>query len=146
MAWPSVTLRDVASQVKRGVAPEPGTAYRQIGVRLWGQGAYERAALDGSDTKYAWLYEVREGDIIVNKIWARNGSVSVIRSGLSGCFASPEFPTYEIDATRMRPDWFGWFTHCSSLWSQCDIVTGNQWQESTATREIPRREYPPSNA
>ena len=123
MAWPSVALREVAIQVKRGVAPQPSTAYRQIGVRLWGQGAYERATLDGSDTKYSWLYEVREGDIVVNKIWARNGSISVIQSGLSGCFASPEFPTYQIDTTRMRPDWIGWFARCRTLWSQCDQLS-----------------------
>ncbi len=123
MVWPSVALREVARQVRRGVAPQPGTTYRQIGVRLWGQGAYERTALDGADTRYAWLYEVREGDIVVNKIWARNGSVSVIQSGLSGCFASPEFPTYTIDTRRMRPDWFGWFTRCRTLWSQCDHLS-----------------------
>lgn len=123
MAWPSVALREVASQVKRGVAPRPSTAYRQIGVRLWGQGAYERAALDGAETKYAWLYEVREGDIVVNKIWARNGSISVIQPRLSGCFVSPEFPTYTIDTTRMRPDWFGWFARCRTLWSQCDQLS-----------------------
>ena len=123
MAWRTVELGEVANLVKRPVNPQAGTAYRQIGVRLWGQGAYERATVDGADTKYASLYEVREGDIIVNKIWARNGSVSVVSSELSGCFGSPEFPAYVIDPTRMMPDWFGWFTRSPALWAQCDHLS-----------------------
>ena len=89
MAWRTVELGEVANLVKRPVTPQPGTAYRQIGVRLWGQGAYERATVDGADTKYASLYEVREGDIIANKIWARNGSVFGRFVGIVGLFRFP---------------------------------------------------------
>ena len=123
MGWPTVELGEVASLIKRPVAPYPGTAYRRIGVRLWGQGAYERAAVDGADTKYASLYEVREGDIVVNKIWARSGSVSVVSPELSGCFGSPEFPTYAIDPIRMMPDWFGWFARSPAMWAQCEQLS-----------------------
>jgi len=119
MGWRLVELGKVASLIKRPVTPVPGTAYRRIGVRLWGQGAYERATVDGVDTKYASLYEVHEGDIVVNKIWARNGSVSVVSSELSDCFGSPEFPTYAVDPAHMMSDWFGWFTHSPALWAQC---------------------------
>ena len=123
MPWRTVELGEVANLVRRPVTPSPGKKYRQIGVRLWGQGAYERTTLDGSETKYNNLYEVREGDIVVNKIWARNGSVSVISSELSGSFGSPEFPTYEVESARMVPDWFGWFSRSSNLWAQCDQLS-----------------------
>lgn len=123
MAWPTVELGEVANLVKRVVKPHPGKTYRQIGVRLWGQGAYERTKLNGAETKYSHLFEVRKSDIIVNKIWARNGSVSVVTSDLAGCVVSPEFPTYEIDSTRMMPDWFRWFTRFPDLWVQCDQLS-----------------------
>lgn len=123
MGWPTVELGEVASLIKRPVTPVPGTAYRQIGVRLWGQGAYERATVDGADTKYASLYEVHEGDIVANKIWARNGSVSIVSPELSGCFGSPEFPTYAIDPVHMMTDWFGWFTRSPALWTQCEHLS-----------------------
>ena len=123
MAWPTVELGEIASLVKRAVTPHPGKTYRQIGVRLWGQGAYERAKLNGAETRYSHLFEVREGDIIVNKIWARNGSVSVVTSELAGCVGSPEFPTYEIELARMMPDWFRWFTRFSDLWDQCNQLS-----------------------
>ena len=46
--WPQVHLSDVMSQVQRDEAPASGKSYRQIGVRLWGQGSYERESMDGS--------------------------------------------------------------------------------------------------
>ena len=33
--------------------------------------------MDGSQTKYATLFRAEPDDVIVNKIWARNGSVAV---------------------------------------------------------------------
>ena len=116
-------LREIVQPIQRGEAPLPGTAYRQIGVRLWGEGAYERETIDGSQTQYSQLFKVETGDIIVNKIWARNGSVAVVADRLAGCFGSNEFPTFTIDQTKMEPRWFHWFTKTPDLWRQCDLLS-----------------------
>ena len=42
-------------------------------------GVYEREPIDGAATQYETLYEPQPGDIIINKIWARHGSVAVIQ-------------------------------------------------------------------
>ena len=123
MEWPIVSLHDVAEQVRRPEVPQLGTAYRQIGVRLWGEGAYQRESIDGSETKYSVLYRVQTGDIVVNKIWARNGSVSVITDDLSGSYGSPEFPTYLIDKSSLLPKWFAWYSKTRGLWNQCDKLS-----------------------
>ena len=123
MGWPVVALEEVARQVQRPEALQPGTPYRQIGVRLWGQGAYQRETVDGSETKYPVFYRVEKDDIIVNKIWARNGSVAVVTADLDGSFGSSEFPTYEVDRTVLLPGWFAWFTKTRELWDQCDNLS-----------------------
>ena len=123
MGWPLVPLHRVAKQVQRPETPQPGTTYRRIGVRLWGRGAYLRDAIDGSATKYPSLYRVQKGDIIVNKIWARNGSVAVVTDDLDGSFGSSEFPTYEVDRSALLPEWFAWFTRTPELWRQCDSLS-----------------------
>ena len=123
MGWPVVPLGEVAKQVQRSETPQPGTSYRQVGVRLWGQGAYQRGTIDGSETKYPVFYRVQKDDIIVNKIWARNGSVAVVTSDLDGSFGSSEFPTYEVDRTVLLPGWFAWFTKTPELWAQCDSLS-----------------------
>ena len=123
MGWPVVALGEVAKRMQRPEAPQPGTPYRQIGVRLWGQGAYQRETVDGSETKYPVFYRVEKDDIIVNKIWARNGSVAVVPADLAGSFGSAEFPTYEVDRAILLPGWFAWFTKTHELWDQCDSLS-----------------------
>lgn len=76
----------VATPVVRAEKPVAGQVYRQIGVRLWGEGAYERETIDGSQTQYSLFFRVERDDIVVNKIWARSGSVAVVPESLSGSY------------------------------------------------------------
>lgn len=117
---PMVPLSEVLEPISRPTTPVFGKVYRQLGVQLWGRGAYEREPLDGSSTKYATLSEVKTSDVVVNKIWARNGSVAVVQSSLDGCFVSGEFPTFLPKLDRVDPRWIHWLTKTSSFWKQCD--------------------------
>jgi type I restriction enzyme S subunit len=120
MKWPKVSLGEIVNPVARREAPVVGITYRQIGVKLWGAGAYERETIDGSETKYKTLSRVETDDIIVNKIWARNGSVAVVSKNLAGCYASSEFPLFKSDKDKLEPKWFHWITKTKTLWDQCD--------------------------
>ena len=119
--WQVAKIGEVAKPIERAEEPQAGTIYRQVGVRLWGQGAYERESIDGSETKYKTLSRIESGDIIVNKIWARNGSVAVVTNELAGCFGSGEFPTFEPDQNKLEPKWFHWMTKTRWFWDACDV-------------------------
>ncbi len=118
--WPKVKLGEVMIPVERLETPIMGRTYRQIGVRLWGEGAYERETIDGGATKYAKLCRVEEDDIIVNKIWARNGSVGVVPRALSGCYGSTEFPLFAPKRDKLEARWIHWLTKTKNFWAQCD--------------------------
>jgi type I restriction enzyme S subunit len=118
--WPKTRLGEVLTPTERGESPVPGTTYRQIGVRLWGEGAYEREPMDGGATKYAQLFRAEAGDVIVNKIWARNGSVAVVSDALAGCYGSGEFPMFEPKRDRLESRWIHWLTKTRGFWGQCD--------------------------
>lgn len=118
--WPTMPLAAVVSSVERPEIPIPGKPYRQVGVRLWGEGAYERELLDGGETKYRTLSRVEADDIVVNKIWARNGSVAVVSNKLAGSYVSGEFPTFRPAAGKLEPRWFHWLTKAPTFWEQCD--------------------------
>lgn len=118
--YPLVQLGKVVQPVNRGEEVKSGTLYRQIGVRLWGQGAYERETIDGRETQYKTLNRVETDDIIVNKIWARNGSVAVVSTDLAGCYGSGEFPTFSPDTKQLCPRWFHWITKTKFFWQACD--------------------------
>lgn len=119
-AWASPRLGEVLTPVQRAEVPTLGTTYRQIGVRLWGEGAYEREPMDGGATKYSKLFRAEAGDVIVNKIWARNGSVAVVSDALDGCFGSGEFPMFAPIRGRVEPRWIHWLTKTRGFWAQCD--------------------------
>jgi type I restriction enzyme S subunit len=118
--WRWVRLGEVVVPAERIVSPMPGTTYRQIGVRLWGEGAYEREPMDGGATKYTRLFRVEAGDIIVNKIWARNGSVAVVPASLANCHGSAEFPIFSPKTERLDSRWMHWLTKTPGFWAQCD--------------------------
>jgi type I restriction enzyme S subunit len=120
MSFPMVALGEVVLPVERAEVPGAGTTYRQVGVKLWGVGAYERESMDGSQTRYKTLSRVEADDIIVNKIWARNGSVAVVPKNLAGCFVSSEFPTFVPIREKLEPRWFHWLTKTKSFWEKCD--------------------------
>ena len=117
--WSQIGL--VSQPIERPEMPVAGTDYRQVGVRLWGEGAYERESIDGAGTNYSTLNRVEEGDIIVNKIWARNGSVSVVSEALAGCYCSGEFPLFAPDRNLLEPKWFYWITKTRWFWQACDL-------------------------
>jgi len=121
VGFPEVPIGELARSVERPVRPIEGHSYRQLGVRLWGKGAYERDAIDGGETSYASLSRVAAGDIVVNKIWARNGSVAVVPTHLDGCYVSGEFPTFQCVPDRLDPRWFHWITRARWFWDRCDI-------------------------
>ena len=118
--WRTVPLGKIATPIDRPEPPQPGVTYRQIGVRLWGEGAYERESMDGADTQYKTLNRVESNDIIVNKIWARNGSVSVVTESLAGCYCSGEFPLFRPDPDELDSKWFYWITKARWFWNSCD--------------------------
>ena len=141
--WPAVKLGEVVTPVARAESPMPGASYRQIGVRLWGEGAYDRGAIDGSQTKYAKLFRAESGDIIVNKIWARNGSVAVVPATLAGCFGSSEFPMFAPKPNQLEPRWMHWLTKTPTFWSQCDEKSrGTSGQNRIKPEQFLRVEIP----
>lgn len=108
------------SPVARWEPPIPGRWYRQLGVRWWGEGAYERQVLEGGTTRYAQLNRVESGDVVINKIWARNGSVAVVPEKLDGCYVSAEFPLYSVDPGRADAAWVRWLSRWPGFWERCE--------------------------
>ena len=49
--WPKVRLGEVLTPTERGETPMPGITYRQVGVKLWGEGAYEREPIYAAEER-----------------------------------------------------------------------------------------------
>ena len=119
-AWPKVALGEICTPAGRYTKPTPGDIYRQLGVRLWGEGAYEREQIDGANTKYANFNRIDADDLVVNKIWARNGAVAVATSEQAGTYVSTEFPTFILNRMLIDPRWMRVITKWRGFWTACD--------------------------
>ena len=123
VALPEVPLAKIAKPISRSVEVIPGQSYRTIGVKWWGEGAYERQTIDGSGTAAKSLSLVRQGDLIINKIWVRHGSTAIAGADVDGCAASGEFPTFTLDESRVAPRWLHWQTKTKGFWAKCDALS-----------------------
>src|SRR2546430_25289 len=108
VALNEVALGEIVRPVVRTIDVIPGLAYRTIGVKWWGEGAYERATIDGSRTAAKTLCIVETNDLIINKIWVRHGSTAIASGDVDGCAASGEFPTFELNPEQVIPEWLHW--------------------------------------
>ena len=121
--WPDIPIGNIASPVSRPVEVVPGQSYRTIGVKWWGEGAYERQTIDGSQTAAKTLSLVRQGDLIINKIWVRHGSTAIAGAGVDGCVASGEFPTFMVDKSRVAHRWLHWQAKTRGFWEKCNALS-----------------------
>lgn len=121
--WPMVPLSEIVTPVQRSVTVVPGQSYRTLGVKWWGEGAYERQTIDGSETAVKSLNEVQKDDLIINKIWVRHGSVAVVTADVAGCVGSNEFPTFEFRTELALPRWLHWYSKTRELWQKCDALS-----------------------
>lgn len=117
--WPEVPLNEIARPVMRPIPVVAGESYRTIGVKWWGEGAYERETIDGSRTAAKVLSLVKAGDLIINKIWVRHGSTAIATAAVDGCAASGEFPTFELDLDLVAQEWIHWLTKTPTFWKRC---------------------------
>ena len=97
----SVPLGELVSRVRRPVPVRTDDSYGLAGVRWYGDGVFHRETRYGRDLSAKTLYEVAPGDLVYNRLFAWKQSFAIAESHL---FASNEFPTYEIDRTRILPE------------------------------------------
>ncbi|MBW8270347.1 restriction endonuclease subunit S [Caldovatus aquaticus] len=114
-----MALGEVAEPVARPVAPRPDDTYRFIGVKWWGEGVYEFARKPGTETAASVLFRVEPDDLVINKIWARHGSIGVVPPDLAGAVGSNEFPTFRAKPERLLPRWLHWWSKSRSAWEAC---------------------------
>ncbi len=119
MRWPRVALGEVAEPVARPIAPQPDETYRFVGVKWWGEGVYEFARKTGTETAASVLFRVEADDLVINKIWARHGSIGVVPPDLAGAVGSNEFPTFRPKADRLLPRWVHWWSKSRAAWEAC---------------------------
>jgi type I restriction enzyme M protein len=126
-----VEIGDIAELIKRPAEILSGEIVRSIGVKWWGKGVQIAEEKPADDLRAARFF-VRHNDLVYNDMWARHGSVGIVPKELCGSVASAHFPTWELDQSRVVPDYLSFVFKSPWFWADCE----NKSQGSTGRNAI----------
>jgi len=95
----------------------PATTYRLAGVLNAGRGLVAKGELDGGDTEYAAMNVLRADQVVMRKLTAWEGPITVVPAEFDGFVASNEFPTFTL-GPELVPDWMRHVCRSPRLWAE----------------------------
>lgn len=108
--WPKVPLGEILIQSGQLTEIQPDKQYRQVTVRLWGQGVVLRAEVSGAAIASKQMYVVHSQQFLLSRIDARNGAFGLVPEFLDGAVVSNDFPSFDLDLERIDPRFLGWMS------------------------------------
>ncbi|MGW7337621.1 restriction endonuclease subunit S [Streptomyces sp. NPDC054808] len=96
---------------------KPATTYRLAGVLNAGKGMVAKGELDGGDTEYAAMNVLRADQVVMRKLTAWEGPITVVPAEFDGFVVSNEFPTFTL-GPELMPDWMRHVCRSPRLWAE----------------------------
>ncbi|MBT2273449.1 restriction endonuclease subunit S [Rhodococcus qingshengii] len=96
---------------------EAGTTYHLAGVRNAGKGLVDKESFDGADTGYTAMNVLRENQVVMRKLTAWEGPITVVPAEFDGFVASNEFPTFTL-VCDVAPSWMKHVCRTPRLWAE----------------------------
>ena len=98
--------------------------YRSAGVLNGGQGLIDKGEFRGEETQYSAMNVLRENQVVMRKLTAWEGPITVVPKTFDGYVASNEFPTFTL-SDRISPAWMRHVCRAPRLWDEMQSrVTG----------------------
>ena len=117
--WGSIAISDFLTKSESWVPVEPDGQYKQITARLWGKGLTLRGEVPGSAIAAARQYCAKAGQFLLSRIDARHGACGIVPEELDGALVSNDFPCFDIDASRVMPHYFEWYSRTPEFIDLC---------------------------
>ncbi|MBO9434513.1 restriction endonuclease subunit S [Ruegeria sp. R13_0] len=73
----NMALAEVAPLIRRPVEVEIDGEYPELGVRSFGKGTFHKPTLSGADVGNKRLFEIHQGDLLFNIVFAWEGAIAV---------------------------------------------------------------------
>jgi type I restriction enzyme S subunit len=108
--WPRVPLGEILIQSGELTDIHPDQQYRQVTVRLWGQGVMLRAEVSGANMASKQMYVVHPQQFLLSRIDARNGAFGLVPEFLDGAVVSNDFPSFNLNLEKITPRFLGWMS------------------------------------
>jgi type I restriction enzyme S subunit len=100
------------------VSLDPNRNYKEVTIRLHGQGLILRREVPGSAISGRRL-RVRSGQFVLSRIDARHGASGLVPPELDGAMVSHDFPAFDIDPKRLFPAYLEWWSRSREFAEIC---------------------------
>jgi type I restriction enzyme, S subunit len=118
-SFPLVPLGEILTKSRELIEIDPHHQYKQVTIKLWGQGVVLRDEVAGSSIAGAKRFVVRPQQFILSRIDARNGAFGLVPDFLNGAVVSNDFPAFTPDSSRLLPDFLGWMSKTRGFVDLC---------------------------
>ena len=104
--YPMMRIEEFLKRNKTAVTIQDGVKYKRVTIRVRNGGVVPRDEVMGENIGTKKQYMVSEGQFILSKIDARNGAMGIIPAELDGAVVTQDFLPYDIDITKVNPQYF----------------------------------------
>lgn len=129
-----VQLGSCLNEKSRREMVKDGKSYRILGVKWYANGAWIKAEKNGNEIKAKYLYKVKSGDLVYNRLFAWKGAFAVIPDNLNNCYVSNEFPVFKVKDSSVNINFIFLYLSKPSLWDQIE-------RQSSGVSSISRKRY-----
>ncbi|QYX80435.1 restriction endonuclease subunit S [Streptomyces akebiae] len=91
--------------------------YPMAGVYGFGRGLIDRGTISGSDTKYSKFHRLQKGKLVMSRLKAFEGALTMVPGEFEGRHVSPEFPTFAVDPDVLDPAYLGHLCKWPRFWA-----------------------------
>ncbi|MGH3854509.1 MAG: hypothetical protein ACRDR6_13640 [Pseudonocardiaceae bacterium] len=116
--YPQRPLGDALLRARQSIPVVDSENYRITGIFSFGKGFIKRDTIQGSETTYRSLTPLRTGQLVMSKLNAWEGAISVVTSDFDGSYVSPEYPVFDINQNFAHGDYIRHLVSWSTLWEK----------------------------
>lgn len=103
--YPLVQIKEFLTRNKTAIIVQDEITYQRVTIRIRNGGVIPRDEVKGSKIGTKKQFRVSAGQFILSKIDARNGAMGIIPEKLDGAIVTQDFLAYDIDATKINPQY-----------------------------------------
>lgn len=105
-AYSMMRIGEFLKRNKTAVTIQDGVKYKRVTIKVRNGGVVPRDEVMGENIGTKKQFLVSEGQFILSKIDARNGAMGIIPAELDGAVVTQDFLPYDIDTTKVNPQYF----------------------------------------
>lgn len=116
--YPEWPLGHALVRARQSTPVADSESYRITGIYSFGKGLIKRDTIQGSETTYKFLTPLRTSQLVMSKLNAWEGALSVVASDFDGTYVSPEYPVFDINQESADARYIRHLASWPTLWEK----------------------------